>query len=200
MERKCYFGLAMLVALTTAMVSCSKDIGGSSTENVEITGACAMGWGSVNPSVSEYSSYDLYLFGKGINPNNYLVTGSGEMGTGWLIRMDCCCLNEEIAKLEKGENGKLCYDKIVPGTYTWDGSEELKHLRIFGVYVSLYQDDRRVEWYSTDEGKVTACTVEIKRGHLGERYEATGEISLADGKELSFVWKGGAVEHRYNAQ
>ena len=159
-----------------------------------------MGWGSVNPSVSEYSSYDLYLFGKGINPNNYLVTGSGEMGTGWLIRMDCCCLNEEIAKLEKGENGKLCYDKIVPGTYTWDGSEELKHLRIFGVYVSLYQDDRRVEWYSTDEGKVTACTVEIKRGHLGERYEATGEISLADGKELSFVWKGGAVEHRYNAQ
>lgn len=118
MERKCCFGLAMLVALTTAMVSCSKDIGGSSTENVEITGACAIGWGSVNLSVSEYSSYDLYLFGKGINPNNYLVTGSGEMGTGWLIRIDCCCLNEEIAKLEKGENGKLCYDKIVPGTYT----------------------------------------------------------------------------------
>ncbi len=203
MKGKFYFGFVMLAALTMTMVSCSKDkddVSASSGDTIGITGGCALRMGPIDPSVSEFSYHDMCLFGEGINPDNFYVNGYGELGSGWLIRMACCCLNEEVAKLERGENGKTCYDLLVSGSYAWDGSKEDKHLRITSINVFLYENDKRAESYMSDNGDITACTAEIKRGNLGERYEISGEISLANGKKLSFVWKGGAIQHRYNAQ
>ena len=203
MKRKYYFLLVILAAWAITMASCAKDkddVSPSSGETIEITNGCAMRMSSIDPSVNEFSFHDLVLFEKGINPDNFYINGSGELGSGWVLNIECCCLNEEVAKLERGENGKTCYDLLVSGTYTWDGSEENKHLRIVDIAFCLYENDKRIERYFSDDGDVKACTIEIKRGHLGEQYEVAGEISLTNGKKFSFVWKGGRIQHRYNAQ
>lgn len=202
-----YSRLVMLAALTMTMLSCSKDNDDTPTPDptpsgntIEITDGCALRLNSTDPSVAEYSFHNLILFEKGINPNNFYITGSGELGTGWVLGIDCCCLNEEVAKLERGENRKECYDLLVSGTYTWDGSQENKHLRIINISFALYENDKRVERYLSDNGEIKACTVEIKRGHLGEQYEVAGEITLTNGKKFTIVWKGGSIQHRYYAQ
>lgn len=202
MKGKFHFGLLMLAAWLMTMASCNKDKdeASSSGGTIEIGTGCAMRIGSLDPSVDEFIIHDLILFEKGINPDNFYINGSGDLGTGWVLNIDCCCLTEEVAKLERGENSKMCYDLLVSGTYTWDGSEEDKHLRIEGISFYLYENDRRIERYYSDSGDIKTCTVEIKRGHLGERYEVAGEITLTDGKKFSLVWKGGAIQHRYNAQ
>ena len=203
MKRKFYLGFVMLAAWTMTMVSCDKDdddVPPPSGDTIEITDGCAMRMGSIDPSVDEFSIHDLILFEKGINPDNFYINGYGELGSGWVLKIDCCCLNEEVAKLERGENQKTCYDLLVSGTYTWDGSEEDKHLRIEGISFYLYENDRRIEQYFSNNGDIKSCTVEIKRGHLGEQYEVSGEISLTNGKKFSLMWKGGPIQHRYNAQ
>ena len=184
------------------MTSCNKDKdeASSSGGTIEITNGCAMRMGSIDPSVSEFSFHDLVLFEKGINPDNFYINGTGELGSGWVLNMDCCCLNEEVAKLERGENKKTCYDLLVPGTYTWDGSEEEKHLRIVGISFDLWENDKWAERYFSDNGDIKSCTVEIKRGHLGEQYEVAGEITLTNGKRFALCWKGGPIQHRYKAQ
>ena len=184
------------------MASCNKDKdeASSSGGTIEIGTGCAMRIGSLDPSVDEFIIHDLILFEKGINPDNFYINGSGELGTGWVLGIDCCCLNEEVAKLERGENRKQCYDLLVSGTYTWDGSQENKHLRIMNISFALYENDKRVERYLSDNGEIKACTVEIKRGHLGEQYEVAGEITLTNGEKFTIVWKGGRIQHRYNAQ
>ena len=199
MQGKFYFSFVMLAALTMTMVFCDKnkdDTSSPSEGQIEIVGACALTRGSTDPSVDEFSAHDLNLFGEGINPNNFYVNGYGDLESGWVICIKCCCLNEEVAKLDKGE--KAYYHRLVPGTYTWDGSQEDKHLRIQDMYAILYENDKRVEDYSSND--ITACTVEIKRGRLGEKYELSGEISFTNGEKLSFVWEGGQIQHRYNAQ
>lgn len=203
MKGKFYFGFVMLAAWAITMVSCCKDkddVPSSSGDTIEITGGCALRMGSIDPSVDEFSIHDLVLFEKGINPDNFYINGTGELGSGWVLNMDCCCLNEEVAKLERGENKKMCYDLLVSGTYTWDGSEEEKHLRIVGISFYLWENDKWVERYFSDNGDIKSCTVEIKRGHLGERYELAGEISLTNGKKFTLIWNGGVIQHRYNAQ
>lgn len=207
MKGNIYSRLVMLAALTMTMLSCSKDNDDTPTPDptpsgntIEITDGCALRLNSTDPSVAEYSFHNLILFEKGINPNNFYITGSGELGTGWVLGIDCCCLNEEVAKLEKGENRKECYDLLVSGTYTWDGSQENKHLRIMNISFALYENDKRVERYLSDNGEIKACTVEIKRGHLGEQYEVAGEITLTNGEKFTIVWKGGRIQHRYYAQ
>lgn len=202
MKGNFYFGFLLLAAWSMTMTSCNKDKdeASSSGGTIEITNGCAMRMGSIDPSVSEFSVHDLVLFEKGINPDNFYINGTGELGSGWVLNMDCCCLNEEVAKLERGENKKTCYDLLVPGTYTWDGSEEEKHLRIVGISFDLWENDKWAERYFSDNGDIKSCTVEIKRGHLGERYEVAGEISLTNGKRFALCWKGGPIQHRYNAQ
>lgn len=202
MKGNFYFGFLLLAAWSMTMTSCNKDKdeASSSGGTIEITNGCAMRMGSIDPSVSEFSVHDLVLFEKGINPDNFYINGTGELGSGWVLNMDCCCLNEEVAKLERGENKKTCYDLLVPGTYTWDGSEEEKHLRIVGISFDLWENDKWAERYFSDNGDIKSCTVEIKRGHLGERYEVAGEISLTNGKKFALCWKGGPIQHRYNAQ
>lgn len=202
MKGNFYFGFLLLAAWSMTMTSCNKDKDEafSSGGTIEITNGCAMRMGSIDPSVSEFSVHDLVLFEKGINPDNFYINGTGELGSGWVLNMDCCCLNEEVAKLERGENKKTCYDLLVPGTYTWDGSEEEKHLRIVGISFDLWENDKWAERYFSDNGDIKSCTVEIKRGHLGERYEVAGEISLTNGKKFALCWKGGPIQHRYNAQ
>ena len=179
MKGKSYFSFVMLAAWTMTLVSCCKDkdyAPSSSGEaiEIEISGGCALRMGSVDPSVAEFSIHKLCLFGEGINPNNFYVNGYGELGSGWVLNTSCCCLNEEVAKLERGENRKECYDLLVSGSHTWDGSEEYKHLRITNIRFDLYENDKRVENYFSDEGDVKACTVEIRRGNLGEQYEVAG--------------------------
>lgn len=202
MKGNFYFGFLLLAAWSMTMTSCNKDKdeASSSGGTIEITNGCAMRMGSIDPSVSEFSVHDLVLFEKGINPDNFYINGTGELGSGWVLNMDCCCQNEEVAKLERGENKKTCYDLLVPGTYTWDGSEEEKHLRIVGISFDLWENDKWAERYFSDNGDIKSCTVEIKRGHLGERYEVAGEISLTNGKRFALCWKGGPIQHRYNAQ
>lgn len=206
MKKNIHFYLMMLAALTMTMISCNKDNDAppdptpSENTTIEITDGCGLRLNSTNPSVAEYSFQELILFEKGINPNNFYINGYGELGTGRVLNLHCCCLNEEVAKLERGEIQKMCYDLLVSGTYTWDGSQENKHLRIMNIVFDLYENDKRVERYLSNNGEVKACTIEIKRGHLGEQYEVAGEISLADGKKFSIVWKGGSIQHRYNAQ
>mgnify|MGYP005760578165 FL=1 len=202
MKGNFYFGFLLLAAWSMTMTSCNrdKDEASSSGGTIEITNGCAMRMGSIDPSVSEFSFHDLVLFEKGINPDNFYINGTGELGSGWVLNMDCCCLNEEVAKLERGENKKTCYDLLVPGTYTWDGSEEEKHLRIVGISFDLWENDKWAERYFSDNGDIKSCTVEIKRGHLGERYEVAGEITLTNGKRFALCWKGGPIQHRYNAQ
>ena len=202
MKGKFHFGLLMLAAWLMTMASCNKDKdeASSSGGTIEITNGCAMRTSSIDPSVAEFSFHDLILFEKGINPDNFYITGSGELGSGWVLNMECCCLNEEVAKLERGENKKMCYDLLVSGTYTWDGSEEEKHLRIVGISFDLWENDKWAERYFSDNGDIKSCTVEIKRGHLGERYELAGEISLTNGKKFTLIWNGGVIQHRYNAQ
>lgn len=205
MKGNIYSRLVMLAALTMTMLSCSKDNDDTpdptpSGNTIEITDGCALRLNSTDPSVAEYSFHNLILFEKGINPNNFYITGSGELGTGWVLGIDCCCLNEEVAKLERGENSKECYDLFVSGTYTWDGSQEYKHLRIMNIAFDLYENDKRIERYLSVNGDIKACTVEIKRGHLGEQYEVAGEITLTNGKKFAIVWKGGSIQHRYYAQ
>ena len=202
MKGNFYFGFLLLAAWSMTMTSCNKDKdeASSSGGTIEITNGCAMRMGSIDPSVAEFSFHDLILFEKGINPDNFYITGSGELGSGWVLNMDCCCLNEEVAKLERGENTRTCYDLLVSGTYTWDGSEEEKHLRIVDIAFYLWKNDKWAERYFSDNGDIKSCTVEIKRGHLGERYEVAGEISLTNGKKFALCWKGGPIQHRYNAQ
>ena len=203
MNGKYYSLLVMLTAWAVMISSCSKDnddVSPSSGETIEITNVCAMRVGSIDPSVAEFSVHDLVLFEKGINPDNFYINGTGELGSGWVLNMDCCCLNEEVAKLERGENMKMCYDLLVSGTYTWDGSEKDRHLRIVGISFYLWENDKWVERYFSDNGDIKSCTVEIKRGHLGERYELAGEISLTNGKKFTLIWKGGVIQHRYSAQ
>lgn len=207
MKGNIHFRLVMLAALTMTVVSCNKDnddtpdpTPSENTNTIEITNGCGLRLNSTDPSVAEYSFQVLILFEKGINPNNFYINGTGELGTGRVINLHCCCLNEEVAKLERGEIQKMCYDLLVSGTYTWDGSQENKHLRIMNVVFDLYENDKRVERYLSNNGEVKACTVEIKRGHLGEQYEVAGEITLTDGKKFAIVWNGGRIQHRYNAQ
>ena len=203
MKVRFYFSLVMLAAMTMTMASCSKnedDTPTPSENTIEITDGCALRLNSTDPSVVEFSFHNLILFEKGINPNNFYINGYGELGTGRVLNLHCCCLNEEVAKLERGEIQKMCYDLLVSGTYTWDGSQENKHLRIMNISFDLYENDKRVERYLSNDGDVKACTIEIKRGRLGEQYEVAGEISLTDGKKFSIVWKGGSIQHRYNAQ
>ena len=203
MKGRFYFSLALLAAWAMTTVSCGKDkdnVSPSSGGTIEITNGCALRMGSIDPSVNEFSVHDLVLFEKGINPDNFYINGTGELGSGWVLNMDCCCLNEEVAKLERGENRKMCYDLLVSGTYTWDGSEEEKHLRIVGISFHLWENDKWVERYFSDNGDIKSCTVEIKRGHLGEQYEVAGEISLTNGKNFTLTWKGGPIQHRYSAQ
>lgn len=192
MKRKIYSRLMTLVVLTLTIVSCSKDEDDTpppseNTTTIEITDGCGLRLNSTNPSVAEYSFQELILFEKGINPNNFYINGYGELGTGRVLNLHCCCLNEEVAKLERGEIQKMCYDLLVSGTYTWDGSQENKHLRIMNIVFDLYENDKRVERYLSNNGEVKACTIEIKRGHLGEQYEVAGEISLTNGKKFALV-------------
>ena len=202
MKGNFYFVFLMLAAwsMTTASCNKDKDEASSSGGTIEITNGCAMRTSSIDPSVAEFSFHDLILFEKGINPDNFYITGSGELGSGWVLNMECCCLNEEVAKLERGENTRTCYDLLVSGTYTWDGSEEEKHLRIVDIAFYLWKNDKWAERYFSDNGDIKSCTVEIKRGHLGERYEVAGEISLTNGKKFRLFWEGGPIQHRYNAQ
>ena len=142
MKRKIYSRLMTLVVLTLTIVSCSKDEDDTpppseNTTTIEITDGCGLRLNSTNPSVTEYSFQELILFEKGINPNNFYINGYGELGTGRVLNLHCCCLNEEVAKLERGEIQKMCYDLLVSGTYTWDGSQENKHLRIMNIVFDL---------------------------------------------------------------
>ncbi len=204
MKGKFYFHFVWLAAWAMiTLVSCCKDKDDApslSEDTIEITNGCALRMGSIDPSVSEFSGHNVVLFEKGINPNNFYIIGYGELGTGRVLSINCCCLNEEVAKLERGENRKTCYDLLVSGTYTWDGSMDDKHLRIKNVSFDLYENDRRIKRYHSDNGDIKACTVEIKRGYLGEQYEVSGEISLTNGEKFAIVWKGGAIQHRYSAQ
>ncbi|HIY14993.1 MAG TPA: hypothetical protein H9973_06995, partial [Candidatus Alistipes cottocaccae] len=101
MKGNFYFGFLLLAAWSMTMTSCNKDKdeASSSGGTIEITNGCAMRMGSIDPSVSEFSFHDLVLFEKGINPDNFYINGTGELGSGWVLNMDCCCLNEEVAKL-----------------------------------------------------------------------------------------------------
>ena len=202
MKGNFYFVFLMLAAWSMTMASCNKDKdeASSSSGTIEISNGCAMRTSSIDPSVAEFSFHDLILFEKGINPDNFYITGSGELGSGWVLNMECCCQNEEVAKLERGENTKTCYDLLVSGTYTWDGSEEEKHLRIVDIAFYLWKNDKWAERYFSDNGDIKSCTVEITRGHLGEQYEVSGEISLTNGKKFTLFWEGGPIQHRYNAQ
>lgn len=188
MKTNFYFCLAMLAALTMTMASCSKDDDNGPTpqNSVEIIAACAHSWNAASPG-SKYYTHEMYLFEKGINPSNEYITGSGEMGTGRVIRLNLCNLTEEVHKLDRDDDWQT-YDRIVPGTYTWDVSEDSGHLNITYAQLRAYENNKRTDLYNDYD--VTACTVEVKRGHLGQEYEITGTMTFTDGNEVAFAWKG----------
>lgn len=119
MKGKFHVGLMLLAAWAMTMSSCCKDndndeIPPSSGDTIEIADGCALRRGSIDPAVGEFSFHELTLFEKGINPNNFYITGYGELGTGWVLDLDCCCLNEEVAELERGRSRKRATTCLSP--------------------------------------------------------------------------------------
>ena len=61
-------------------------------------------------------------------------------------------------------------------------------MNITYAQLRAYENNKRTDLYNDSD--VTACTVEVKRGHLGLEYEITGTMTFTDGNKVAFVWKG----------